>query len=291
MNPFHYLNTIMTNIHTIHETYQTDETERRHPLMTLPVRMADGSFTPADQLAARAHDSVYGQHMRDEQPLRFAQRYDYADRQTMLDELGTDLCPIGHQKELGWHLAQLIEKQRLFDPTFELSDDDAAVLMFTCQIHDMGEMTHDEVLAVTGAVVGDIPAGKKTAEDRLVEKNVRLFLYDTFYPDVASDVITRAEAIIAHEDDSQLHELFEAAHEAQTLETTLKARDISENLGWFDAHDAIPLIDNTDGRARAALGMGRHVLRDHLSKFESFSRYAHMADLLAEVDPDGQLAA
>lgn len=265
--------------------------ERYHPLMSLPVPMADGSFETADTLATRAHDSRYGQHMREDQPLRFAQRYDYGDRQIMLDELGTDLCPIGHQKELGWHLAQLIEKQRLFDPTFHLSDEDAATLMFTCQIHDMGEMTHAEVLAATGAVVGDIPAGKKTPEDRIVEKNVRLFLYDTFYSDVDPAVISRAEAVIAHEDDTLLHDLFEAAHEAQTLETTLRARDISEELGWYEAREPIPLIDNSNGRARAALGMGRLVMRDHMEKFESFGRYAHMADLLDEVNLGNQLAA
>lgn len=265
--------------------------ERYHPLMSLPVPMADGSFEAADTLANRAHNSPYGKHMRDEQPLRFAQRYDYADRQTMLDELGVDLCPIGHQKELGWHQAQLIEKQRMFDPTFHLSDEEAAILMFTCQIHDMGEMTHAEVIAATGAVVGDIPAGQKTAEDRLVEKNVRLFLYDTFYPDVHPAVIDRAEAIIAHEDDTLLHDLFEAAHEAQTLETTLRARSISEELGWYESHDIMPLVDNSNGRARAALGMGRLVMRDHMEKFESFGQYAHMADLLAEVSLDNQLAA
>lgn len=281
----------MTDIQTFHETSLVNETERYHPLMSLPVAMLDGSHEPADQLAARAHGSLYGQHMRDEQPLRFAQRYDYADRATMLDELGTDLCPIGHQKELGWHMAQVIEKQRLFDHQFNLDDDEAAILMFTCQIHDMGEMTHDEVLAVTGAVVGDIPAGKKTHEDRLVEKNVRLFLYDTFYPDVDPSVIERAEAIIAHEDNTLLHELFEAAHEAQTLETTLRARNISEELGWHDAHDVIPLADNSNGRARAALGMGRHVMRDHLPKFESLGHFHHMAELLTQVEPDAQLAA
>jgi hypothetical protein len=281
----------MTNIQTIHETYVTNQAERYHPLMSLPVRMSDGSHESADQLAYRAHNSAYGQHMRDEQPLRFTQRYDYADRSTMLNELGTDLCPIGHQKELGWHMAQVIEKQRLFDPQFELSDDDAAILMFTCQIHDMGEMTHDDVLTATGAVVGDIPAGNKTPEDRLVEKNVRLFLYETFYSDVAKDVIEHAEAIIAHEDDTLLHELFEAAHEAQTLETTLRARAVSDELGWYDGHDAIPLIDNSNGRARAALGMGRHVMHDHLPKFESYGHFYHMADLLSEVDPEGRLAA
>ncbi len=278
-------------MHTIHEMILPEPAERTHPLLSLPVPMCDGSRLPARQLADRAHDSTYGRFMRDEQPLRFAQRFAYGDRQTMLDELGDDLCPIGHQQELGWHLAQLIEKQRLFDPTFELSDEDAAVLMFTCLIHDMGEMTHDDVLRVTGAVVGDIPAGKKTPEDRMVEKNVRLFLYDTFYPDVDPDVIARTEAIIAHEDTTLLHDLFEAAHEAQTLETTLRARDVSEELGWHEGHDILPLVDNSTGRASAALGMGRLVLRDHLPKFEAFAGYAHMADLLAEVDPDGQLAA
>lgn len=281
----------MTDIQTFRETSYLNDTERYHPLMSSPIPMVDGSYEPADQLASRAHDSVYGQHMRDEQPLRFAQRYDYADRSTMLDELGADLCPIGHQKELGWHMAQVIEKQRLFDPTFSLNDGEAAILMFTCQIHDMGEMTHEEVLAVTGAVVGDIPAGKKTPQDRVVEKNVRTFLYDTFYPDVDPAVIERAEAIIAHEDDTSLHELFEAAHEAQTLETTLRARDISEELGWFDAHDIMPLVDNSNGRARAALGMGRLVLRDHMSKFEYFDNYHHMAELLVQVESDDQLAA
>lgn len=281
----------MKNIHSIHEITPSHHDSRYHPLMSLPVRMHDGSTISADALAARAHDSAYGQHMRDEQPLRFSQRYEYGDRQTMLSELGTDLCPIGHQQELGWHMAQVLEKQRLLDPSFELSDDDAAVLMFTCQIHDMGEMTHAEVAAATGGVIGDIPAGQKTPEDRLVEKNVRLFLYDRFYADVDPAVMTKVEAIIAHEDDSVLHELFEAAHEAQTLETVLKARDISEALGWHDGHDAIQLTDNSTGRAHTALGLGRLVLTRQLPKFAHYERYAHMAELLADVEVNEQLAA
>lgn len=281
----------MTDIDRIQESHSSHPVERYHPLMSLPVRMADGSMRPADWLAGRAHNSEYGQHMRDEQPLRYAQRYGYADRPTMLDELGADLCPIGHQKELGWHLAQVIEKQRMLDPSFELSDDDAAVAMFACQIHDMGEMTHEDVSAATGAVVGDIPAGNKTDQDRMIEKNVRLFLYETFYKDVDPMIITRVEAIIAHEDNTLLHELFEAAHEAQTLETVLRARDISENLGWHEAHDTIPLADNSNGRASMALGIGQLVMRDHMVVFESFEHYAHMTDLLGEVRHEDQLAA
>lgn len=283
----------MTDIHTLSETNPSDsnQTERYHPLMSLKVRMADGSYEAADTLAVRSHDSDYGRHMRDEQPLRYTGRYGYGNRTTMLSDFGADLCPIGHQKELGWHMAQVIEKQRLFDPAFELSDDDAATLMFTCLIHDMGEMTHAEVVQTTGAVVGDIPAGSKTPEDRLVEKNVRFFLYDTFYADVDPAVIAHAEAIIAHEDETILHELFEAAHEAQTLETALRGREVSDELGWYDGHDVLPLIDNSDGRAWAALAMARIVVSNHLSKFEEYSHYHHMAELLDSIDSDLELAA
>lgn len=276
---------IVRNIHPI------DSLDRYHPLMSGAVRMADGSTEAADVLAARAHDSTFGRHMRDEQPLRYTGRYGYGDRATMLNDFGPDLCPIGHQQELGWHMAQVIEKQRMFDPAFELIDDDAATLMFTCLIHDMGETTHDDVLRATGAVVGDIPAGSKTAEDRLIEQNVRLFLYDTFYHDVDPAVIARAEAIIAHQDDTLLHELFEAAHEAQTLETALRGREVSEQLGWHDGHDVLPLIDNSEGRAWAALAMARIVVANHLSKFEAYSHYHHMAELLDSVDADPRLAA
>lgn len=283
----------MTNTHTLTELLPTgaDASERYHPLMSLNVPMIDGGFVAADVLAARSHDSDYGRHMRDEQPLRYTGRYGYADRTTMLNDFGADLCPIGHQKELGWHMAQVIEKQHLFDPTFDLSDNDAAILMFTCLIHDMGEMTHNEVAQATGAVVGDIPAGSKTAQDRLAEKNVRLFLYDTFYADVDPEVIARAEAIIAHEDQTLLHELFEAAHEAQTLETALRGREVSEELGWHDGHDVLPLADNSTGRAWAALAMSRIVISNHLSKFEAYSHYHHMAELLDQVDPELQAAA
>lgn len=281
----------MTNIDNISDIHSHSRTERYHPLMSIGVRMRNGSFEAADALAARAHDSAFGAYMRDDQPLRFAQNYAYADRTTMLQDLGADLCPIGHQKELGWHIAQVIDKQRLYDPTFDLSDNDAAVVLFTGMIHDMGEMTHDEVLQATGAVVGDIPAGRKTPHDRMVEKNVRLFLYDRFYRDVDPAVIERAEAIIAHEDDSVLHDIFEAAHEAQTLETTLLARTISDEVGWYDGHDLIRLTDNANGRARTALALGRLVMQDHLPKFESFSHYFHMSELLAQVSTNDQVAA
>lgn len=281
----------MSNIDTLPVTHAAEGAERYHSLMSTGVRMKDGNYEAADSLAARAHESIYGRFMRDEQPLRFAQRYSYGDRTTMLDDLGADLCPIGHQRELGWHVAQLIEKQRLYDPTFDISDDEVATLMFTSLIHDMGEMTHDEVRQATGAVVGDIPAGQKTPEDRIVEKNVRLFLYDTFFRDVDTSVMQKVEAIIAHEDTSILHELFEAAHESQTLETTLRASEISEQLGWAEGHDVIQLIDNSNGKARATIALGRLVLQDHLERFEEFSYYFHMSELLSATKRDDQIAA
>jgi hypothetical protein len=281
----------MVDKNIVRNIQPTDSSDRYHPLMSGAVRMLDGSTHPADALAARAHDSDFGRHMREEQPLRYTGRYGYGDRATMLNDFGADLCPIGHQQELGWHMAQVIDKQRRLDPTFELSDDDAATLMFTCLIHDMGEMTHDDVLEATGAVVGDIPAGSKTPEDRLAEQNVRFFLYDTFYGDVDPTVMARAEAIIAHQDDTLLHELFEAAHEAQTLETALRGREVSEQLGWHDGHDVMPLIDNSEGRAWAALAMARIVVANHLSKFEEYGHYHHMAELLDSIDSDLELAA
>jgi hypothetical protein len=111
---------------------------------------------------------------------------------------------------------------------YDLSDEEAGLLVFTGSIHDIGESMHPVIEAAVGSTVGDIPAGEKTTENRRVEKAVREFIYENVLPDVAPKVIERAEAIIAHQDDTILHEIFEVAHNMQSHVTAARARIVYE---------------------------------------------------------------
>ena len=255
--------------------------ERYHPLMDVPVRLKDGTLYSALSIASRAYVSEeFGHHMSD-QPLRFSVRYGY-DREASLEDLGADVHPVGHQYELGWHVANIIANDDL-----DISEQEIGIVMLASMVHDMGETTHPRVKTHCGNVVGDIAYGLKTKHDRLVEAGIREYLYRTLLADVTFETIRRIEAIISHKDDSLLHDIFEAAHELQTYETTKHAEAaLVADSAWSDATPDMPLqplAQEESARMSSLLGLSRWVLEDHLPSLRSHKqRFKHVAQSMTD---------
>lgn len=201
--------------------FETAPDRKLPPITLLELTTRDGSPISVHELRERFFTSEYGEHMYG-QALRFSQRYGY-DRTLMRQDLGGDVCPVGHQYELTEHLQIILDGEQAAGSLFQLSEQEQAILAFTCSIHDIGECEHPDLITAGLTPVGDIPAGGKTDVDRANEAAVRTFFYDQFYSDIDPAIIERVEAIIAHKDTTILHELFEAAHELQTLDTIARA--------------------------------------------------------------------
>lgn len=135
--------------------------------------------------------------------------------------------------------------------------------MFVSAIHDMGESMHPSIEAATGAVIGDVPAGQKTATHKIVEKRVRQHIYETLLPDVEPEFLAKVESIIAHQPDASddiVHELFEAAHTLQTFDTARRAYEHSMTF-FHDVHqgETLDITSYDGGRRSALLGLHRAV--------------------------------
>lgn len=272
----------------------TVESSIQSPAYRAYVYDIDGAPLDVAELAARAHNSEFGVHM-DQQPLRFWDNFGY-DRETMLADLGPDLHPIGHQHETAKHMALALDAEQ----ELGLTDEELGILMFACRIHDMGESMHSEIEDRLGFVVGDIPAGKKTDDDRMKEKKVREFIYAELYTDVDPQIITRVEALIAHEDESILHELYELAHGLQTFDTALRAIEVWQE-GVFHHRGSVMDIQGPDGgRTSGVLGLYRSVFaRGGVELLENYGDYLqvqnvtgpHLSELERFIEYKSQIAA
>lgn len=254
----------------------TVESSIQSPAYRAYVYDIDGAPLDVAELAARAHNSEFGVYM-DQQPLRFWDNFGY-DRDTMLADLGPDMHPIGHQNETARHMALALDAEH----ELGLTDEELGILMFACRIHDMGESMHPEIAGRVGSVVGDIPAGQKTDEDRLIEKKVREFIYAELYSDVDPEILLRVEALIAHEDDTLLHELYELAHGLQTFDTALQAMETWQE-GVFHHHGSVMDIQGPDGgRTSAVLGLHRSVFsRTGVDLYTNYFEYKQVQKVLA----------
>lgn len=218
---------------------------------TLQIPTLDGEMS-VYALASRLYDSDHGSHMAHNQALRYSQRYGY-DRETMEADFGADVNPIGHMRDLINHLQIVVMREYEEETLFAISDEEFSILAFACAIHDMGETEHPSLLQ-TGEidrVVGDLPSGTKTAQDKADESKIRRYLYKDLYGDVNPDIIERVEAIISHEDDTLLHQIYEAAHGLQSLATGERAQTIVQSEGICCA---------TDERSKGLLEMSRSVV-------------------------------
>lgn len=234
--------------------------------------MKDGSTISAEKLAERFYTGFIGQAMYD-QPLRYTTNFGY-EREDMRHDLGHDLCPIGHQMELPHHIAKIIEAEQTEGSLFgSLSDEEIGIVMLACLLHDSGETTHPAITQAGLKPVGDIPAGCKTPEDRQNETAVRQFLWEAIYADVDPVVMERVEAIIAHQDNTHLHDLFEAGHLAQTLETSNFAYHRLMSERWHREGEVIDLRRDDAARLSGLLGIMRVV---HASAQKHIPQYEHL---------------
>lgn len=253
--------------------------ERSHPITESPVLLADGSSVSALELANRFYESPYGQSMRD-QPLRYSTRYGY-DRDSMLHDLGHDLCPLGHQYELAFHLGEIIDQEQANQTLYGGIDEyELGIVTLACLLHDIGESTYPELERQGYICVGDIPAGLKTDNDRANESAIRQYFYKEFLDDVDELVIERIEAIISHKDDSHLHDLFEAAHVKQTFETANYAHHRLARTIWHRNGEVFDISSLDGARHSGLLGIARVSVTRSLPEIEKFRHFSAIDDTL-----------
>ncbi|MDB5185625.1 MAG: hypothetical protein JWL85_148 [Candidatus Saccharibacteria bacterium] len=199
------------------------------PYLRAPVETINGPIS-ALELWARFDQSPIGRDM-DTQPYRFSEQFGY-DRHQMVEDLGYDIVPTDHQFMTGLYTALILEGEMRVRGKLPIHSQDVGMIVLTGLIHDTGESTHSDIEAEVGAVVGDIPFGLKTDADRVVEANVRHAIYKRFYSDLPPETLECIEAIIAHEDTTIFHDMYEAAHTLQTCDTGIKAYTVHNREFW-----------------------------------------------------------
>ena len=256
----------------------TPDEERLTNLLSSPVAMADGGTTGADLLWFRYWSSPYGEFM-DKQPYRFAQHFGYEEN-LMIADLGIDVLPRDHQMETGLFVCWILDKEFEESGTYPIMLDDIGIVLFAAFIHDSGESLHPEIAEEVGAVVGDIPYGHKTDEDRRVEAAVRRALYSRLYPDVDTGILERVEGIISHKDTTSLHDLFEAAHSLQAFVTSMRAKSAHiKALSGEITRDLDTIVKLDQLHRTVAKNMAPHV--KEWAKRLKFA--AHIIELYSEV--------
>jgi 5'-deoxynucleotidase YfbR-like HD superfamily hydrolase len=253
------------------------ELERINRLLAAPVELIDGSQASADELWCRAFTSPYGSYM-DSQPLRFSHDFSYEPTK-MITDLGMDVLPLEHQIGTGKFAAYIIDREATGQQPF--GDEEAGVIMFASLIHDMGESMHPDIQKQLGRVVGDIPYGRKSDDDRQAEAAVRHFIYRELYSDVPEATLATIESIIMHEP-SRLHDVFEAAHCLQALETGICARQ--RFFERWEAYLVNPRVDEAEeGRYRALAALADAVLKNMIPHAEHWANtFAFAAEFLLE---------
>lgn len=192
-----------------------------------------GGNIRVDELFKRVARSPYGQHIQT-QPLRFPREVHHFDRNKKLELIGMDVDPLLHQFEAGLFTARILKHQQDTTGNLPLHHDgtpmvaaEVGISMLTPFVHDMGEVTEKSIEEKVGRVVGDIPFGKKTDQNREDEANVRIEVFSRVLPDVSPETLRRMETLIYHREDSVLHDLFEATHIVQSFNTAYLAEKAS----------------------------------------------------------------
>lgn len=260
------------------DTLPTEASEREQSsLLDLPIPLRDGSTATVANLLERWHASIYAEHMREHQALRYP-RQAY-DREAKLADLGPDVSPTGHQLETVWQAIDIINRERAEGTLMGVIDDsELAIGLLAYGLHDCGECELEDLLnepEVT-RLVGDIPLGHKTPEDRKEEAGVRQAQYRLSYPDVASHVIERVEAIIAHTDHTALHDLFTGAHDAGTLQVNINAEAALHRLDHLDG-GGYPI---DEARLTALEGIVGEVRQRSHRDTKRVLWYSHLRELL-----------
>lgn len=257
--------------------------ERPHRLTDYPVLLQDGSTISAEKLAQRFYDSDLGKAMPN-QPLRYEANFGY-DRDSMLVDLGHDVCPIGHQMELAYHLGTIIEAEENEGTVLSsLTDEEIGLLMFACMVHDAGETTHPTIVEAGLTPVGDIPAGEKTAKNRENETAIREYIWNSLFDDVEPETIARVEAIIAHQDATILHDYFEAAHLVQMFETSNFAYHALAREQHYRHGEIIDPQNDEHARLSGLLGIARVPYLRSQNEIQKYSYFSHVRTVMDDAE-------
>ena len=213
--------------------------ELSRPLLQLPIETAIGRQAVSDIITPFYR--TYGTAMS-KQTIRFGVLFGHNSRRgnkllirrttetAARRLLGGDLDAVGHQLELPGFLGRLLHAEQCSSipnaSVSKLNEEEKALLTLTCGIHDIGEHIHPDLRKAGITPVGDIPSGTKTSADRDNERRVRKFHYERTFSHLPSDIIERMEGLIAHTPavgDEFLHDIYEAAHSLQTMDTVERA--------------------------------------------------------------------
>jgi hypothetical protein len=156
------------------------------------------------------------------QPLRYGRFGDYG-RSAIVADLGDDLDPVLHMPVTEATFLRLAS-----DEGDEISPRDVYEGGLTLISHDIGENTHDRFVTQFGSVVGDIPQGCKTDEDRRVEGLIWDDLFAKYFGvALPANRHQRIKELVTHQEDSDLHHALEAAHDTNSLRVGLRAGKIA----------------------------------------------------------------
>jgi hypothetical protein len=215
--------------------------------------------------------SEYGMHHQ-QQPLRYEAAFGSYGREEMLLDLGADIDPLGHMPATEETFTHLTADER------QVSSMDVHTGRLTAVLHDLGECTHPRLIEKFGAVVGDVPQGSKTDEQRAIEARIWDMLMDRYYQDrLGSSQIERIRKIVTHQEDSWVHSALEAAHDTNTLRVGLCAGKLALTA----------LEQGKTGRRLACLSnIGKVVSREIILRMERHAKlFAYPGNTLDKAEP------
>lgn len=247
----------------------------KNPLLDLLVPTNGGPKT-VGELADRYYLGRYGQAMR-QQPLRFEANFGGFPRQQILADYGPDACPVDHQRYATDFLYRVVEAEERHHTLYTPDPKDLPTLALGMATHDFGESTHEDIEYFYGDTLGDIPAGSKTNKDRITELNIRQLMNYIHFSDVDPAVLERIEAIVGHRENSLIHDLYEAAHNLQTLDTTIRAGRALERAKQTEQGEDSP-------RLIALRGMTTVVRNSATSKLQAYRHLVSVNHALTAVE-------
>jgi hypothetical protein len=175
------------------------------------------------------------------QPPRWSQ-YGVSDG-ALHSVIGLDAHPLSHMIDTHNLAVEVAARESVNMSHLQLTSRELAVLRTAMLLHDMGENTHPD-FANTCGVVGDIPFGLKTDEQRATEAAVRKIIWDNKYHFfLPEDFRAEAEAVINHTGNTRVVKTAQAAHTLGALEAAAQAYDAGKYDTDLDTTDREHLIE------------------------------------------------
>ena len=245
-------------------------------------------------------DSKYGKYHNDEQPPRFADGFGFDaanDYAQMYRDYGDGIRARDHMQAVyatnrNMFLAELAagREAALFawlDPMH------IPVIRLASPLHDIGESAHPDLVQSPRLLnlakgindsqpllpVGDIPRGKKTARDRLVEGAVFDTIIEETMPDLPPYILEHAVSLIRHQEDSPAHSTYAWGHEASDHEVATRG---TKNALQLLRHGG-PFDERFESNAKMGLEVDVRI-RNELSD-EPSRRFVYIANFLERTEP------